>query len=475
MVVAKNHHGHLKIIDRLREMVRLSEGLNASQQLDRQAVQRAIACLQRFGQRLRDFHADSVRVIGTNALRQAKNTRSFIKQAQNALGHPIEIISGIEEARLIYQGTTYAISRPNDRRIVVDIGGGSTEIIVGAGLSPIKMESLLMGCVSMSEQFFADGKITREHFDRALLAARLQLRPHVNAYRKIGWQLEIGASGTIKTISEIAYHQINGNKIITLESLIKIRDRLIAKQLNLSAVRKERLPVLPGGVAVLLAIFESLDIAGMNVSDGALREGVLFDLLGRLRLEHEDARAVTVKALQRRYHIDVEQAERVEAGVFGLLGSVKAQWNLTDNRYQDYLRWAARLHEIGLDIAHASYHKHGAYLLQHADMPGFAWSEQQALACLVGAHRRKIRAHHFAHLANGEIQAAQYLLVLLRLAVLLNRGRTDSEFPVKSLHAHTGALTLKFCKRWPKQFPLTCLDLQQESEYLKAIDFKLAF
>ena len=148
---------------------------------------------------------------------------------------------------------------------------------------------------------------------------------------------------------------------------------------------------------------------------------------------------------------------------------------MTDIRYQNYLCWAARLHEIGLDIAHSSYHKHGAYLLQHADMPGFAWSEQQALAGLVGGHRRKIRAHHLANLANGEIQAAQYLLVLFRLAVLLNRDRIDSEFPVKSLHAQTKALTLKFCKSWLKQFPLTCLDLQQETEYLKAIDFKLSF
>ena len=201
--------------------------------------------------------------------------------------------------------------------------------------------------------------------------------------------------------------------------MIKIRDRFIAQELNLSGVRKERLPVLPGGLAVLLAIFESLNIGGMNFSDGALREGVLFDLLGRLRQPHEDARAATVSALQGRYHIDFEQAKRVESSVFVLLDSVKAQWNLTPVRYENYLRWAARLHEIGLDIAHASYHKHGAYLLQHADMPGFAWSEQQTLACLVGGHRRKIRAHHFDNLASEEVEATRYLLVLLRLAVLL--------------------------------------------------------
>ena len=475
MVVASNHHGRLKIIDRLKEMVRLSAGLNASQELHDDAMHRAIACLERFGQRLRDMHADSVRAIGTNALRRAKNTRKFLKTAQNALGHPIEIISGIEEARLIYQGTSYAISRPNDRRIVVDIGGGSTEIIVGEGIYPLRMESLFMGCVSMSEQYFSNGKVSRKNFEQAFLAAKLQLRPIVRSYKKLGWDMELGTSGTIKVISELANNQTEPSKSITLERLNELKDLMISKELDLSDVKKERLAVLPGGLAILLAIFDSLGLDNMDFSDGALREGVLFDLLGRLHLEHEDVRADTVLGLEHRYHIDYDQANRVELYACMLLNKVKKKWKLSQQHHEDNLRWSSRLHEIGLDIAHSGYHRHGAYLLQNADMPGFAWSEQQVLACLVGSHRRKIKTQIFDNLQIDEQQSARYLVVLLRLAVLLNRERIDSEFPVSAVNVEENKISLKFNKGWLEESPLTKIDLQQESDYLKAMDIKLSF
>ena len=475
MVVATNHQGRLKIIDRLREMVRLSTGLNSSHELDKDAMQRAIECLERFGQRLRDMHANSVRAIGTNALRQAKSPKKFLKSAQAALGHPIEIISGIEEARLIYQGTTYAISRPNDRRIVVDIGGGSTEIIVGEGMQPLKMESLFMGCVSMSEQHFPNNKITRKNFDQAFMAAKLQLRPIVRAYKKIGWDLEVGTSGTIKAISEIANTQFEGNGEISQQSITNMRDMLIAKELDLSAVKKERLPVFPGGLAILLAVFDSLGLDKMNFSDGALREGVLFDLLGRLHLEHEDVRADTIRGFEYRYHVDYDQANRTELSACLLLNKVKKVWGLTDVENENKLRWAARLHEVGLDIAHSGYHRHGAYLLQHSDMPGFASSEQQVLACLVGCHRRKIRTELFDILQVDDNQTIKYLLVLLRISVLINRDRMDNEFPVKSIDVKKDEISLMLEKEWVSQSPLTLIDLEQESAYLKAIDIKLSF
>ena len=475
MVVATNHHGRLKIIDRLREMVRLSSGLNATHQLDKAAMQRAIECLERFGQRLRDMHADSVRAIGTNALRQAKNSRKFLKSAQQALGHPIEIISGIEEARLIYLGTTYAISRPNDRRIVVDIGGGSTEVIIGEGAQPLKMESLFMGCVSMSEQFFPEGKVTRRNFDQAFLAAKLQLRSIVSSYRKIGWDLEIGTSGTIKAIAEIATNQLDVTHGITRDALNIMREKLLNDELDLSSIKKERMPVFPGGLAILLAVFDSLGLNHMDFSDGALREGVLFDLLGRLHLEHEDIRAETVQGFEQRYHIDFDQANRTELSACMLLNHVKEAWSLKSSEYENCLRWAARLHEIGLDIAHSGYHRHGAYLLQHSEMPGFANNEKNILACLVACHRRKIKTEHFDSLLSDEVADVKYLIVLLRIAVLLNRDRVDNDFPIKSIKAQENKIVLEFEKGWVEESPLTKIDLEQESDYLRAIDIKLSF
>ena len=479
MVVANNHHGHLKIIDRIREMVRLSAGLNKSQQLDKDAIKRALECLERFGQRLRDMHADSVRAIGTNALRSAKNPQKFIAAAQEALGHPIEIISGIEEARLVYQGTIYAISRPNDRRIVIDIGGGSTEIIIGEGPRPLYMESLFMGCVSMSEKYFSEGKISRKSFDQALISAKQQLRPVVNRFLRMGWDLEIGTSGTIKSICEAGYDQVGGGKLLTMDAMSKLRDELIeanhVKELNIFNIKKERLPVFPGGFAVLFAIFENLKLDSLNFSDGALREGVLYDLLGRLHLEHEDVRVETVQGLERRYHIDIEQSKRVEYSAFMLLNQAKKDWQLDSLDHENHLCWAARLHEIGLDIAHSSYHRHGAYLLQHADMPGFAWNEQSVLACLVGCHRRKIRTTLFDSFHPEMHQSVKYLLVLLRLSILLNRDRVDNEFPIKKVQAEKDSINIKFVSGWLDQYPLTRIDLEQENEYLKSIDFSLKF
>ena len=479
MVVASNHHGQLKIIDRLREMVRLGEGLNKSKQLDKDAINRALECLQRFGQRLRDMQASSVRAIGTNALRSAKNPQKFIDAAQEALGHPIEIISGIEEARLVYQGTIYSISRPNDRRIVVDIGGGSTEIIVGEGPRPLYMESLFMGCVSMSEQFFPDGKISSNQFDQAVITAKQHLRPVANKFLRLGWDLEVGTSGTIKSISEAAYNQFGGAKLLTMDDMAKMRELIMkashVKDLDISSIKKERLPVFPGGFAVLYAIFDSLKMESMNFSDGALREGVLYDLLGRLHLEHEDVRIETVQGLEHRYHIDYEQANRVELSACMLLNQVKKDWKLNHLDDENHLRWAARLHEIGLDIAHSSYHRHGAYLLQNADMPGFAWNEQRILACLVGCHRRKIRTYLFDDIHPGMHQPVKCLLVILRLAILLNRDRVYNDYPVKKLQVEDNSLKIKFSEDWLDQYPLTRIDLEQENDYLQAINFTLKF
>jgi len=479
MVVASNQDGRLKIIDRIREMVRLSAGLNDSKKLDEEAMQRALDCLHRFGQRLRDMHADNVRAIGTNALRSAKKTGAFLKQAEQALGHPIEIISGMEEARLIYQGTNYAISRPYDQRIVIDIGGGSTELIIGEGVRPIHMESLFMGCVSISERFFPEGKLSHKNFLDAVMSAKLQLRPVIGKFKKVGWNLEIGTSGTIKAISEAIHEQLGGGKTISMESLTALSENIFekdhVKELSFSEIKKERLPVLPGGLAILYAIFESLGIDHLNFSEGGLREGVLYDFLGRLRLEHEDVRDKTVSTLERKYNSDYEQANRTEIVALLLLSKVKKEWSLSNIQYENYLRWAARLHEIGVDIAHSGYHRHGAYLLQNSDLPGFSWKEQRMLACMVGSHRRKIRIDLFNDFDSGVHQSVKYLITLLRLSVLLNRDRIDDDLPVINLKVKEDELQIEFPEEWLDQYPLTRIDLEQEKNYLRAIDIKLSF
>lgn len=479
MVVASNQDGRLKIIDRIREMVRLSTGLDKSQKLDEEAKLRALACLQRFGQRLRDMHADTVRAIGTNALRRAKKTDDFLAEAELALGHPIEIISGIEEARLIYQGTNYAISRPYDQRIVIDIGGGSTELIIGEGVRPIHMESLFMGCVSISERHFPEGKLSQKSFTSAVMDAKSQLRPVIGKFKKVGWNLEIGTSGTIKGISEAIHDQLGGGKTISMQSLVSLSEKIFEKnhikELSISGVKKERLPVLPGGLAILYAIFESLGIRRLNYSEGGLREGVLYDFLGRLRLEHEDVRAKTVHTLEQKYYTDYEQSNRTEIVALMMLSKVRKDWSLNNLQYENYLRWAARLHEIGIDIAHTGYHRHGAYLLQNSDLPGFAWNEQRILACLVGSHRRKIRTDLFKDFHVDVHQSLKYLITLLRLAVLLNRDRIDGELPIIDVNANDNGLDIAFPKDWLQEHPLTEIDMQQEKDYLKNIDIALSF
>lgn len=479
MVVAHNYNGQIKIVDRLKEMVRLGSGLNQTQQLDPEVMDNALACLRRFGQRLRDMHADSVRVIATNALRSAKDPKHFLKQAQQALGYSVEIISGIEEARLIYQGTVYSISRPEEKRIVVDIGGGSTEIIVGQGHRPMHMESLFMGCVSYSEHYFKHQKITGKGFERAGVAATQQLRPIVKKFKRIGWDIELGTSGTIKSIIEIVQQKSIMHDGLSLQDLYKLREVLISyghiDAVDFAGIKPERIAVLTGGLAILISIFENLNLDRLSFSEGALREGVLYDLLGRLEVDHHDVRVTTVAALEARYAIEKEQADRVEKDALKLFDLVQDSWLLDAGAHKKHLCWASRLHEIGLDIAHTSYHQHGAYLMKHMDMPGFSRDEQIILASLIGCHRRKIRPIFFEGLDHGSKQIVEYLLILLRLAVLLNRDRSDNPWPIKKIKINDQTIQITFRQDWLQQFPLTKLDLEQENIYLRAINYQLNF
>jgi exopolyphosphatase/guanosine-5'-triphosphate,3'-diphosphate pyrophosphatase len=475
MVVARYSHGQLVIIDRLREMVRLASGVEANGSLDKEVAARAIACLQRFGQRLKDMHADQVRVVGTNALRIAHRKQAFLERAREALGHPIEIIAGMEEARLIYSGVAHTMPSEPGRRLVVDIGGGSTELIIGEGLAPLELESLQMGCVSLSERFFADGKISAKRLERARLAARLELEPVQAAFRRRGWDTCAGSSGTVRAIGEAIRALDAQATTITPAGIEQVLRYLAAaghiRELSLAPLTEERRPVFPGGIAILAEVLQVLSIREMRIADGAMREGILYDMVGRLT--DEDARERTVRAMQQRYHVDLSQCERVEVTALTFLEDVREVWHLEDPLADLALKWAVRLHEIGLDVSHNGYHRHGAYLLENADMPGFPREEQQLLARMVGTHRRKLTLAGTEDLVPPWDRDAFYLIVLLRLAVLLHRGRSASALPAIGLTAAAHSLELIFPKAWLEEHPLTSADLTQEAEYLRAAGFKL--
>jgi len=475
MVVARYSHGQLIIIDRLREMVRLAAGVAENGRIDKDVADRALACLERFGQRLRDMHADSVRVVGTNALRLAHKKQHFLERARQALGHPIEIIAGVEEARLIYSGVAHTMPQEPGRRLVVDIGGGSTEVIIGEELTPLELESLQMGCVSLSERFFRDGKMSAKRFERARLAARLELEPVQAAFRRRGWETCAGSSGTVRAIGEAIRALEPAVATITSAGLDKAIEYCVdaghTRELALEPITEDRRPVFPGGLAILAEVFHVLEIKEMRIAEGAMREGLLYDMLGRFR--REDARERSVRGMQQRYHVDTAQAERVESTVRDFLEQTRESWKLEEPLAHLALKWAARLHEIGLDVSHTGYHRHGAYLLENADMAGFPREEQRLLARLVGAHRRKLSLDGIEELVPPWDRTAVYLILLLRLAVLLHRGRSPTALPPIQLSVTPRTVEVRFPARWLRDHPLTSADLQQEVDYLRAAGYRL--
>jgi len=475
MVVARYTHGQLVILDRLREMVRLGAGLESDGRLNKDVAARAVACLERFGQRLRDMRPDSVRVVGTNVFRRAKRKETFIERAREALGHPIEIVSGIEEARLIYSGVAHTSPVGPGRRLVCDIGGGSTEIIIGEGLQPLEMESLQMGCVRISEEFFADGRLSQKRMQRARVAARQAIEPYQTAFRRRGWDEAVGSSGTVRAIGDSIRELDPTSTDIGADGLERVIHELSEiehiRDLSLSALTDDRKLSFAGGVAILAEVFEQLGIESMKVADGAMREGLLYDLLGRYT--DEDARERTVRSMQERYHVDASQSERVEATALNFLEQVEQSWPLADPACELILRWAARLHEIGLDVAHSGYHRHGAYLLANADMAGFPREEQKLLAMMVGSHRRKPAIEEAGELMPPWDKRAPPMTLLLRLAVLLNRGRSSVALPDIRLTARADSLEIRFPPGWLDDHPLTVADLQTEIENLKTVGFRL--
>ncbi|MCG6871568.1 MAG: exopolyphosphatase [Gammaproteobacteria bacterium] len=477
LIVARLQGGEWSVIDRLRETVRLGAGLDNRKRLSRGARNRALDCLERFGQRLRHMPVGSVRVVGTNTLRQARKIGDFVSAAEARLGHPIEIVAGREEARLIYLGVAHGLEAGHERRLVMDIGGGSTELVAGTGFDAGERESLHLGCVSWSREFFPDGQLKRKRVRRAILEAGLLIQPVAEQFRRAGWDRVIGCSGTVRAVRSVVHAQGWCQQGITRKAMDSLVEQLVEtgniQDLRLATLDDDRRPVFAGGVAILAALFETLDIRQMDVSDEAMREGLLYDLIGRIT--HSDVRERTVQSLAERWSLDQEHASRVRTTAIGLLAQVVDSWQLKHNDYELMLGWGATLHEIGLSISHGSYHKHGAYVLRNADLSGFSRQEQVVLAVLVRGHRRRFPAQDFDALSTTGRTSAARLTVLLRIAVLLHRMRGTDPAPRLRVRARDGSLSLSFDAGWLAEHAMTRADLAHERDYLAAAGFRLRF
>lgn len=470
MLIVRVEQNRVETIDRVKEMVQIARGMKNKGSLDPAAQERALECLRRFAERLRDIPAAQVRAVGTKTLRTAKNTKRFMRAAEQALGHPIQIISGYEEARLVYNGLANTVANDGAQRLVVDIGGGSTEFIIGLDHKPLCMESLGLGCVTYTDKFFLKSGVNEKSMRKAYLAACTELELIRRIYLKRGWEMTYGTSGTMRTIADMVT-DADGGAVITRGSLEKLWTR-VAKGEDYTAGKslpKQRQDVLPAGVAVLLAIFDQLKIDKVHVADATLKEGLIYDTLGRF--DNHDSRVETVNKLLEQYHIDEQQARRVAKCAQHFWKQAHGP-ELPGVSRSKILTWAAQLHEIGLSISHSGYHNHGYYILRHSDLAGFGRYEQYILANLVRAHRKKLKEERFSELDENALPAFIPLMTCLRLAVLLNRRREDLDV-LPNLQVQGQRYTLEFQEKWLEEHPLTRASLEQEAAQFANIDAEL--
>ena len=466
MIIARYLLGQLRVVDRLRETVRMADGLDGKGGLSAEARERALECLARFGQRIREVPQSRVRALATNTVRQLRSPQSFLAPAEAALGNPIEVVSGREEARLIYLGVAHAQPpKPDHRRLVIDIGGGSTEFIIGRGFQTLERESLQAGCIASTRRFFPGGKLSKKRWKDALTEIGAEFQQFATLYRALGWHEAVGSSGTHKSIGEICAAMKLTKGAITAQALPVVREELLkAKRIddiNLPGLSADRRPIIAGGILVLEAAFQALGLEKLMVSKAAMREGILYDMLGRAGAD--DPRDSSVAALVRRYGIDENQAGRVEATAQRLLEQVAEAWQL-DGDDGRMLGWAAQLHELGLMIAHSQYHVHGGYVLENSDIAGFSRQEQQVLAALVRTHRRNVPRNAFDALPDRLLLPTRRRAALLRLAVLLHRAHESDPIPTLELDAADNRLSLVLSQEWLSSRPLLRADLIGEVE-----------
>ncbi len=473
MVIARIVNGALQVLGRLKQRVHLADGLDSNNMLSEEAMERGIACLALFAERLQGFPEENVCIVGTHSLRQAANAEEFLKRAAKVIPYPIEIISGHEEARLIFMGVAHT-QPEKGRKLVIDIGGGTTEMVIGEDFDPLLVESRRMGCVSFARQFFPNGEISKDNFQRARLAAAQKLENMAWQYRIQGWQSALGASGSIKAAHEVLIALGEKDGLITPERLELLRNEVLKykrfSELALPGLSEDRQAVFVPGLSILCGVFDALAIKQLRLSDGALREGVLYEMEGRFR--HQDIRSRTARSLAEHYNIDHEQAYRVLSTVQQLYAQWMAQNSkLVHPQLEALLNWAAMLHEVGLSINHSGMHRHSAYILQNTNLPGFNQEQQLLLATLVRFHRKGVKLDELPRLTLFKKKQYIPLIQILRLAALLNNQRQSTTTP-ESLELETNGFhwILRFPQGYLQQNNLVQLDVEKEQSYWKDVE-----
>jgi len=476
LLVARRSHGELRVLDRIKETVRLGGGLGRDGQLDEATRARALDCLARFGQRLRGIPGHNIRAVGTQTFRRMRHAGAFLREVECALGCPVEIIGGREEARLIYLGVSQGVSGHEEQRLVIDIGGGSTELVIGRGLETLRLESLPFGCVSLTNGFFGDGRISHARWQKARRAVLAELQELQAPYRQTGWRTATGSSGTIREVEAACIASGWCERDIPRPALDRMQEALLAcssvGEIGFPGMSESRTAVIAGGLAMLSACFDALGIETMTVSQFALREGVLHDLLGRL--EHTDPRDKTVQAFRSRYEVNDAQAERMRRTALAAFEQVAGALGLGDAHAQ-ILGWAAELHETGLGVSHNDYQAHSGYLVENSDLAGFSTLEQKFLAALVRHHRREIPRGYADGLPERLHQPLCSLLFCLRLAWILCRTRDDAAIPEFRLSSGGNLLEIRFDPEWARGHPLTVTDLEHECAQVRTLGFDLRF
>ena len=476
LMVAKAEFGELRPVHALAEKVQLGE-TDDSGLLTDSAIARGLACLERFKQLIDSTSPDKLRIVGTNALRRAKNRQAFIDPAEQIIDAPIDVIYGREEARLIYLGVAHTLSDDANTRLVIDIGGGSTEFILGERFEPKKLESLQMGCVSYGRHYLPEGLIHRDGFEAAYHRARIEVSHIRRSYNSNLWQEAVGSSGTLRAIEALIIAAGWRDSGIDRDSLEKLKEALLTfkhtNDINLDGLSDTRKSVVISGLAITLGIFDGLQIQKMRTSTGALREGVIYDLIGRF--SHEDVRTRSVSAMQQRYSADQTIADLVCRRVGLLASAISNEWHLSKSEV-DLLTWAAALHEVGVAVSQKNYSQHSAYLVLNSDLPGFAQQDQEIMATLISGLRGKLRLDALDAIPDRKRQSVARMMVLLRLAVILKHVEEVESIPNLAVCAKKETLTLTYPEDWGEAHPLTIWEiLQSESSFTRlGISLKLS-